>query len=158
MNLFVSQFINKIDKKGRVSFPSIFRSALSKESKNEIVLYKSLKHNAIEGCGIERIRDIASRINKLDIFSDDQDDFSTSIFSEIVPTKLDREGRFLIPENLKRHSNITNETKFIGLGHFFQIWEPLAGIEKQKKARKRLINENKSLSLILTDYEKTNVK
>ena len=28
MDLFVSQFVNKIDKKGRVSLPSTFRSAL----------------------------------------------------------------------------------------------------------------------------------
>mgnify|MGYP002837607657 CR=1 FL=1 len=36
MDLFVSQFINKIDKKGRVSLPSQFRNALPKKSKNEI--------------------------------------------------------------------------------------------------------------------------
>ena len=29
------------------------------------------------------------KIEELDIFSDDQDDFTTSIFSEIVPTKID---------------------------------------------------------------------
>ena len=36
MNLFLSQFINKVDKKGRVSLPSSFRSALPKENKNKI--------------------------------------------------------------------------------------------------------------------------
>ena len=67
MELFVSQFVNKIDKKGRVSLPSIFRNALPQNSKNEIILYKSLKHNSIEGCSSDRIKDIADRINKLDI-------------------------------------------------------------------------------------------
>ena len=133
MNLFLSQFINKVDKKGRVSFPSSFRNVLPKENKNEIILFKSLKFPSIEGCSSERINKIANSIDKLDIFSDDQDDFATSIFSETVLTKLDKEGRFLIPENLKKYSNINNEVTFIGQGYYFQIWEPSAAIVRQKK-------------------------
>jgi len=156
MELFVSQFVNKIDKKGRVSLPSIFRNALPQNSKNEIILYKSLKHNSIEGCSSDRIKDIADRINKLDIFSEDQDDFATSIFSEIIPTKLDKEGRFLIPENLKLYSNISNEVTFIGQGHYFQIWEPQAATERQKKSRERLVREKRTLGSILTSSKNKN--
>ena len=135
MDLFVSQFVNKIDKKGRVSFPSQFRNVLPKKTKNEIILFKSLKFNSIEGCSSERIDKIADKIEELDIFSDDQDDFATSIFSEIIPTNLDKEGRFLIPENLKVYSNISNEVTFIGQGHYFQIWEPQSATERQRKSR-----------------------
>ena len=156
MELFLSQFINNIDKKGRVTLPSIFRSALPKNNKNEIILFKSFKYKSIEGCSSERIKNIAERINQLDIFSDDQDDFSTSIFSEIVPTKIDKEGRFLIPENLKLYSNIINEVAFIGQGHYFQIWEPKAAIERQKKSRERLANEKKTLANIITVSGKRN--
>ena len=151
MELFVSQFVNKVDKKGRISLPSIFRNALPKNNKNEIILYKSLKYNSIEGCKVSRINDIAERINKLDIFSDDQDDFATSIFSEIVSTNLDKEGRFLIPDNLKKHAKITNQATFIGQGHFFQIWEPSAALERQQKSRLRLIKEKKTLSAIISE-------
>ena len=157
MDLFLSKFVNKIDKKGRVTLPSIFRTALPKNNKNEIILYKSLKYPSIEGCSAERINQIANRINELDIFSDDQYDFSTSIFSEIIPTKIDREGRFLIPEKLKIYSNISNEVTFVGQGHFFQIWEPAAAIERQNKSRQRLVNEKKTLSSILTKNHNKNV-
>ena len=158
MELFVSQFVNKIDKKGRVSFPSIFRNVLAQNSKNEIILYKSLKHNSIEGCSSDRIKDIAERINKLDIFSEDQDDFATSIFSEIIPTNIDKEGRFLLPDYLKKHSNITSEVTFVGQGHYFQIWEPKAAIERQKKSRARLIKKKKSLSSIIFPIDRSNEK
>ena len=89
MNQFLSQFFNKIDKKGRVSLPSLFRNILPKKSNNEIILFKSLKFKSIEGCSSQRINKIANRIEELDIFSDDQDDFATSIFSEIIPTNID---------------------------------------------------------------------
>ena len=88
MSLFLSQYFNKIDKKGRVSLPSAFRNILPKDNKSELILFKSLKFPTIEGCSYERINKIAERIDKLDIFSDDQDDFSTSIFSEIVRNYL----------------------------------------------------------------------
>lgn len=156
MNLFVSKFLNKVDKKGRISLPSLFRSALPQSDKNEIILFKSLKYKSIEGCNGNRINEIAERINKLDIFSDDQDDFATSIFSEIVPTNLDKEGRFLIPENLKAYANISSQAIFIGQGHFFQIWEPKAALERQEQSRLRLIKEKKTLASIISNIGNTN--
>ena len=158
MDLFLSKFVNKVDKKGRISFPSSFRSTLPKNNKNEIILYKSLKSKSIEGCNTDRIKEISKRINKLDIFSDDQDDFATSIFSEIIPTAIDKEGRFLISEKLKQHSNISNQATFIGQGHFFQIWEPNAAIKRQKQSRIRLIKEKKTLSSIIIEMKSKNAE
>ena len=158
MNLFVSKFLNKVDKKGRISLPSLFRSVLSKNNRNEIILYKSLKYNAIEGCDSKRIIEIAQSINNLDIFSDDQDDFATSIFSEIIPTNIDKEGRFLIPENLKLHADISSQAVFVGQGHFFQIWEPSAALRRQEQSRIRLIKEKKTLSSIISTINYKNEK
>ncbi len=154
MDLFLSSFINKIDKKGRVSLPSTFRNALPKSNKNEIILYKSIKSDSIEGCGTERLKEISKRINNLDYFSEDYDDFSTSVFSEIIPTNIDKEGRFLIPDELKKYAKIQNEVAFFGQGFFFQLWEPKAGILKREESRKRLLKEKKSLRTILTQQNK----
>ena len=150
MDLFVSTFVNKIDKKGRVSLPSIFRSALPKDYKNEIILLKSLKNKAIEGLSVIRVKEIASRINDLDFFSDEHDDFTTSIFSEMLPTNLDKEGRFLIPEKLKNFANIKNEATFIGQGYYFQIVNPSVALDLQNKSRTRLNLNKKTLGKILT--------
>ena len=123
MDLFVSRYFNKIDKKGRVSFPSSFRNSLPKSSRNEIILYKSIKTSSIEGCGIQRLEEIAKRINNLDFFSEEHNDFSTSIFSEIIPTNIDKEGRFLIPEELKNYANIKSEAAF-----FVAIFPTIRGV------------------------------
>ncbi len=150
MNLFVSTFINKIDKKGRVSLPSIYRSALSKEHKNEIILSKSLRNNFIDGLSVDRVNEIAKRINNLDFFSEEHEDFTTSIFSEMVPTNLDKEGRFLIPEKLKTFAKIKDEVTFIGQGYYFQIVSPSVALDLQNKSRIRLNLNKKTLSKILT--------
>ena len=153
MEFFFSKYFNKIDKKGRISFPSSFRNILPKSNRNEIILYKSIKSPSIEGCGVGRLEEIAKRINNLDFFSEDYDDFSTSIFSEIVSTNIDKEGRFLLPEELKDYANIKSEAAFFGQGYFFQIWEPKAGIKNINLSRNRLLKEKKSLRMILTQQK-----
>ena len=120
MELFVSTFVNKIDKK------------------------------AIEGLSVLRVKEIASRINNLDFFSDEHDDFTTSIFSEMIPTNLDKEGRFLLPEKLKSFASIKDEITFIGQGYFFQIVNPKTALELQQKSRDRLNLNKKTLSRILS--------
>ena len=150
MELFVSTFVNKIDKKGRVSLPSIFRSALPKNHSNEIILLKSLRKKTIEGLSVLRVNEIASRINNLDFFSDEHDDFTTSIFSEMIPTNLDKEGRFLIPEKFKKFADIKDEVSFIGQGYYFQIVNPNIAIDLQTKSRTRLSLNKKSLGKILS--------
>ena len=150
MNLFVSKFINKIDKKGRISLPSIFRGALPKDHKNEIILSKSLRNNFIDGLSVDRVNEIAKRINDLDFFSEEHEDFTTSIFSEMLPTNLDKEGRFLIPETLKTFANIKDEVAFIGQGYYFQIVNPSVALDLQNKSRTRLNLNKKTLGKILT--------
>ena len=149
MELFVSTFVNKIDKKGRVSLPSVFRSALPNDYKNEIILLRSVRNKSIEGLSVLRVNEIASRINNLDFFSDEHDDFTTSIFSEMLPTNLDNEGRFLLPENLKNFASIKNEVAFIGQGYFFQIVNPKTASDLQQESRNRLNLNKKTLSRIL---------
>ena len=153
MDLFVSKYFNKIDKKGRISLPSSFRNALPKANRNEIILYKSIKSPSIEGCGVGRLKEIAKRINNLDFFSEDHDDFSTSIFSEIITTNIDKEGRLLIPEELKSYAGIKKEAAFFGQGHFFQIWDPIQGLKNTEISRRRLLEEKKSLRMILTQQK-----
>jgi MraZ protein len=149
MELFVSTFTNKIDKKGRVSLPSLFRNALPKNYKNEIILLKSLKNKGIEGLSVTRVTEIANRINNLDFFSDEHDDFTTSIFSEMLPTNLDKEGRFLLPEKLKDFADIKSEVTFIGQGYSFQIVNPNIAFDLQNKSRARLNMNKKTLGKIL---------
>ena len=90
MDLFVSKYTNKIDKKGRVSLPQVLEMS-PKASRNEIILYKSIKH---------LLRDVVLAI-KRNRKKNKQPDFfrkimmiSQSIFSEIVTTNVDKKEGF----------------------------------------------------------------
>ena len=63
LGLFLSTFINKIDKKGRVSVPATFRAALSQEDFQGIVVFRSYTQEALEGVGMSSMDVMADRMD-----------------------------------------------------------------------------------------------
>lgn len=143
MGLFLSTYTNRVDKKGRVSFPASFRSALS--GSNSIVLFRSHNFQAIEGFSIEKMEDLSNRLDAFDIFSDTQDDLATTIFAEAVPLNIDGDGRILLPQELMEFAQLNDEASFIGMGKKFQIWSPTLLLERKEEARKQVKEKNLTL-------------
>jgi MraZ protein len=121
--LFVSTFINKVDRKGRVSVPAPFRAALNGQSFHGIVAYRSLKLSAIEASGQDRLEDLVARLDQLPEMSDERNAL-TSILPDMQQIAFDGEGRIMLPPELAQHAGIGETAAFVGLGRSFQIWEP----------------------------------
>jgi len=140
MGLFLGTHNNKVDRKGRVSVPSSFRSALSQEQFQGIVLYRSLQHdNVLEGCGMgyfERIA--AAATSQLDVFSAQMDDFSAVIAAGSVQLTWDPEGRVLLPAHMLELAAITEQVTFVGMFQRFQLWNPDAYLAHEGQAKARL--------------------
>ena len=58
MELFLSTFVNKVDRKGRVSVPATFRAAVADQSFPGIVVFPSFKYEALDGSGIKRMEEM----------------------------------------------------------------------------------------------------
>lgn len=147
MALFLSTFVNKIDKKGRVSVPATFRAALGQESFQGIVAFRSYKHNAIEGCGMDRMQRLCASVDNMDFFSDAQDDLASTIFADALQLPLDGDGRIILPQVLIEHANITESAAFVGRGATFQIWKPEAFQLYQDSARSRVSEQQTTLKM-----------
>ena len=141
--MFLSSYVNKIDKKGRASVPASFRSHLGSLGYNGFIAYPSFNHEALEACSQDRIEKLSSTIDSLNPFEEKRDFFATSILSESVSLQFDSEGRVLITEKLISHAKIKNNILFVGLGKTFQIWEPKS-FEKFKKKEKKKAYQNRS--------------
>ena len=148
MALFVSTFINKVDRKGRVSVPASFRAALTSQTLQGIVVYPSFTNAAVEGCGTDFLEDIAAAATQnFDLFSPEQDDISTLIFASSHQLAWDPEGRVVLPEEILAHANITEQAAFVGKGRTFQLWEPEALKLHQAEARARALANRPQLNL-----------
>ena len=135
--MFLSTYENKLDKKGRVSVPSSFRSYLSNLGYNGIICYPSFNHQSIEAWPQERIEKISSAIDTLNPFEDKRDFFATSVLSESINLQFDGEGRILLTSKLLKHAKIKNSMVFVGQGKTFQIWEPSLFEKFKVNARKK---------------------
>ena len=74
MTMFMSTISGKIDAKGRVSVPSVFRSAISAQNgaaqsgaPQGIFVYPSFTENAIEGGGNTLMNDIGAMVERLNL-------------------------------------------------------------------------------------------
>ena len=141
--MFLSTYENKLDKKGRGSVPSSYRSYLSNIGYNGIICYPSFNNLCIEAWPQDRIEKISNAIDSLDPFEEKKDFFATSILSESINLQFDSEGRIALTKKLLKHSKIRNSILFVGQGKTFQIWEPTSFEKFRVNARKKSnINRN----------------
>jgi MraZ protein len=147
MTLFLSTFINKLDKKGRVSVPASFRLALSGQDFQGIVAFRSYKLPAIEGMGLDRMQRLSKSVDHLDLFSEVQEDLAATIFADTQMLAFDGDGRVILQPLLLEHANIQDAVAFVGRGATFQIWNPLAFEAHQQEARKRVLEKQATVKL-----------
>ncbi len=147
MALFLSTFVNKIDKKGRVSVPATFRAALSHPSFQGIVAYRSFTSPAIEGCGMDFMEQLAASTEQFDAFSPEQEQITSLIFADSKQLAWDPEGRVMLPEEFIAHAGLADACAFVGKGKTFQIWEPAAFQTAQDALRERALRERPTLPL-----------
>jgi MraZ protein len=141
--MFLSSYENKLDKKGRVSVPSTYRSHLNSMGYNGFITYPSFNHSALEACSQDRIEKLSNSIDSLNPFEEKRDYFATSILSESVNLQFDTEGRVSLTQKLLDHAKIKNNILFVGLGKTFQIWEPKI-FEKFKITARKKAYQNRS--------------
>lgn len=147
MGLFLSTFVNKVDRKGRVSVPATFRATLSAQAFQGVVAYRSFTTACIEGCGMDFMERLSDSAQTFDAFSAEQEDLSALIFADARQLAWDPEGRILLPEDILVHAGITEAAAFVGKGQTFQIWNPESYRAVEAEIRARALSNRPTLPL-----------
>jgi MraZ protein len=147
MALFLSTFVNRVDKKGRVSVPATFRAALAQQSFQGIIAYRSFTNACVEGCGMDFMERLSDGAQSLAAFSPEQEDLSALIFADARQLAWDPEGRVGLPEDIMAHAGITESVAFVGKGQTFQLWQPEAFQAAQAEVRARALQNRPTLPL-----------
>lgn len=148
MALFLSTYVNRLDRKGRISVPAPFRAALAGEAFSGIVLFCSNNHACLEGFAPSAMEELGGRMDHYDLFSAEQDDMATAIFGAAVQLPLDGDGRVVLSSDLISFAGLGEQAAFVGLGRKFQIWNPEAFEKRKGQARKNV--QDKGLTLPAT--------
>jgi MraZ protein len=124
MRNFRGTFINKIDAKGRVSVPASFRAVFAENKDNIVCCCQSLSHRAIDAYPQSRLDELTDLIEELDPLSPEYHELNMALNGGSYELTIDSDGRIILPERLLHHARITEQASFVGLGRYFQIWEP----------------------------------
>jgi len=124
VDLFLSTFENRIDKKGRLSVPAPFRAVLERR-RDPLYLFKSLTEPCLEGCGPERIGQIVDAIDSMDSLSAEVATLQTML-SSAQEMKLDAEGRIMLSADFIGFAELDETALYAGIGRSFQIWRRIA--------------------------------
>jgi len=137
MGLFTGTYENKVDRKGRVSLPSIFRSQLPDGEARVVYVFRSPNLQALEACDQAFMDRLADSLEEIDMFSDEEEDLGSVILGDARPLSLDGEGRIMIPAEHTEFAGIGERATFVGRGRRFQIWHPEIYVEHAAATRAR---------------------
>lgn len=151
MSQFSGTHLNKVDSKGRVSIPAPFRALLRAQREIDdgspeapLFLRRSNYHDCLEAWSERGFQGFTSRLSQLDRLSPEYDDIATAIFSDAYRMETDKEGRIVLPGDLAQFAGITGPVAFMGVGEYFQIWEPDAAARRREEARAKFLAAQRS--------------
>ncbi len=140
MDRFLSNAVNRIDAKGRVSVPAHFRAVVQKRGYSDLYALRALDIPAMDVGGLDLLDRYEQRIVQEDPLLQTADDLSFFVHGDGTFLKIDQDGRITVTDFIRAHTGITTEAVFVGRGMFFQIWEPDRFVEYGKAVRERLLS------------------
>ncbi|GAB6118016.1 division/cell wall cluster transcriptional repressor MraZ [Thermoanaerobacter brockii subsp. lactiethylicus] len=113
----MGQYEHTIDAKGRVIIPAKFREELGEK----FVLTKGLD-NCLFVYSLEEWKNIEAKLKTLPLTKKDARAFTRFFLAGAVECEIDKQGRILIPANLREHAKIEKDVIFIGVSTRVEIW------------------------------------
>ncbi len=117
--MFLGEFEHTIDDKGRLTIPAKFRPELE----GGVVITRGL-----DGCLWAYSRSeweiLAEKIAKMPTTNQAARNFARFMFSSAFDSVPDRQGRIIVPQNLRDYADITSETVVIGVMNRVELWQP----------------------------------
>lgn len=116
--MFIGQYNNKMDSKGRISMPVKFREYLG----NKFIITRGLD-SCLFGYSLKEWQKIESKIKSLPITKKNARSFQRFFFSGATEVELDKQGRINIPKSLIEHAFLNKECIVNGVSNRIEIWD-----------------------------------
>jgi MraZ protein len=127
--MFTGEFQHTLDVKGRVIIPSRLRDGLG----DRFVVTRGLDHCLFVYPSAEWVR-LEQKMKQLPFTKSDSRAFMRMFFSGAMEVEADKQGRVLIPQNLRDYASIEKEVMFIGVSNRVEVWSETAWKEYLNEA------------------------
>ena len=122
-NTFIGEYSYTIDAKGRINIPSKFRNSLSKDNKSSLVVTRGMD-KCVWVYPLIVWKSIEDELRKLSSLSSINRSFIRNTVRHASITKLDKQGRISLNQNLISFSSIIKNALIIGMVNKIEIWDP----------------------------------
>lgn len=121
---FIGEYSVKIDDKGRMIFPSAFKSLFAADEKIALVVKKDLFENCLEMFTYRQWEMESNQIKeKLNFFNENHANFWREYMRNRAVVEPDEKlGRITIPKRLLENIGAEKEMIFVGCDHKIEIW------------------------------------
>lgn len=116
--MFIGEYSHKIDQKGRLAVPAKFRRVLKEGAivtrglDNCLFLYTKKEWNKL-----------ADKLSKLPISQSNTRAFSRLMLAGAMDVEVDKQGRIIIPDYLRKFAGLSKNTVVAGLLNRLEIWD-----------------------------------
>ena len=125
---FAGEYSNTLDSKNRVNIPAKFRKALDPINDRTFVITRGFDR-CLTLYPIQEWNIVEQQLASLSSIRNRNREFVRSIVRYASYVQYDRQGRIVIPDNLKLYASIEKEVSIIGMITKIELWSP----EKIKK-------------------------
>ena len=115
--MFIGEHNHTLDDKGRITIPSKFREDLGEE----FVITKGLD-SCLFVYPKEEWTILENKLKTLPLTNKDARAFVRFFFAGASECSLDKQGRVLIPNNLRKHGSLEKDAVIIGVSTRIEIW------------------------------------
>jgi MraZ protein len=124
MQTFIGDYKCKLDTKGRVLLPSVFRKLLNGDSEGRCVLRKNLHEKCLDLFPMaEWERQIEMVRSKVNPFSKKHAGFLREFYRGTAEVQIDNSGRILIPKKFFDWAGFNKDITLAGQDDKIEIWD-----------------------------------
>lgn len=129
--MFIGEYLYSIDHKKRLAIPSKFRKTLGKKA----VVTKGLD-SCLVVYPLKEWAKLAKKLENLPSSKIDARGFVRIMLSGAVDVGLDKLGRILVPDYLKKYACLKKEVIVLGLSNKIEIWDEKKWQEYKQEAER----------------------
>ena len=115
--MFMSEYNHTVDAKGRLIVPSKFREQLG----DEFVVTKGM-----DGCLFVYANDdwnaFEQKLTSLPLINKEARKFARFFLAGAAQVEVDKQGRILLPANLREFASLEKDVVLVGVGSRIEIW------------------------------------
>jgi MraZ protein len=132
--MLIGSFKNNIGDKNRVAFPIKFKNELG----SSLIVTKGYE-NCLIIVDKSKFSGLMNSIKDVPFVNSGLRDTKRFLIGSAQEIELDKQGRFVIPQDLKKYASLGNECVFIGLVDWIELWDKSIWDKKEES-----INSNSS--------------